>query len=67
MAESPPVLSIILPVFNDGPAAIRCIDSIRRMDPDGIPLEIIVVDNGSTDGSRDTRWERPAGPLYVSA
>ena len=51
MTESPPVLSIILPVYNDGPAAVRCIDSIRRMEPAGGLVEIIVVDNGSTDKS----------------
>jgi len=53
MAEITTGLSVIVPVFNDGPRAIRCLDSIRRMEPPGCPVEIIVVDNGSTDGSRE--------------
>lgn len=53
MAEVTAGLSLIVPIFNDGPRAIRCLDSIRRMDPPGCPVEIIAVDNGSTDGSRE--------------
>ncbi len=53
MAEHIAGLSIILPVFNDGHRAVRCLDSIKRMDPPGCPVEIIVVDNDSTDGSRE--------------
>jgi glycosyltransferase involved in cell wall biosynthesis len=53
MAEIDAGLSVILPVFNDGPRAARCLDSIRRMEPPGCPVEIIVVDNGSTDRSRE--------------
>lgn len=55
MHDAPPSLSVVLPVFNDGPAARRCLASLRSMiqPPAGGPVEIIVVDNGSTDDTRE--------------
>jgi len=43
------LLSVVMPVFNEA----RTIDEIiRRVRSCGIPVEIILVDDGSTDGSR---------------
>ena len=55
MIEAPASLSVVLPVFNDGPAALRCLNSLKAMDQPAAdtPVEIIVVDNGSTDGTRE--------------
>jgi hypothetical protein len=44
-----PTLSFIVPVRNDAPRLARCLATI----PQGSPYEVIVVDNGSTDGSPD--------------
>lgn len=51
-AVRPIDLSVIVVNYNTGPLLERCVDSIRRFS-DGIPLEILVVDNASTDGSAD--------------
>ena len=43
-------VSVVIPNYNCLPTLPRAIDSIRMQ---GVPVEIIVVDDGSTDGSRE--------------
>lgn len=43
--------SIVIPSYNQQPYLADCIESIGRYTPE--PHEIIVVDNGSTDGTAD--------------
>ena len=50
-SADPEIVSIVIPTFNRREHLIRCIDKIRRNIT--IPCELIVVDGGSTDGSRD--------------
>lgn len=45
----PPTVSVVIPVYNAAPYLEACLDGIARLDP--APLECIVVDDGSTDGS----------------
>ncbi|MFF5233044.1 glycosyltransferase family 2 protein [Dactylosporangium sp. NPDC000521] len=44
-------VSVVLPCYNAGPALGRCLDSLRRQDLGGHALEVVVVDDGSTDGT----------------
>jgi len=44
------VFSIILPTLNEGAMLSMTVDSIARHG-DGLPYEVLVVDDGSTDGS----------------
>jgi GT2 family glycosyltransferase len=44
-----PSVSVIVPVCNGGPDFARCLESLLALNP--APTEIIVVDDGSTDGS----------------
>ncbi|MEI5995776.1 glycosyltransferase [Paraburkholderia bengalensis] len=44
-------ISVVTISFNKGKYLRRCIDSVLWQD--GVPIEMIVVDPGSTDGSRD--------------
>ena len=51
-----PAISFIVPVRNDRDRLLRCLASIRRAAADE-SIELVVVDNGSTDGS-DAAAER---------
>ena len=46
-------LSVVIPAYNEEGAVRETIDEIRAaMDPTDVPYEIIVVDDGSVDGTR---------------
>ncbi|MBM3784757.1 MAG: glycosyltransferase [Acidobacteria bacterium] len=47
---SAPTVSVIVPVYNGGFGFERCLEALRALTEP--PHEIIVVDDGSTDGSR---------------
>src|SRR5437763_445693 len=47
-------LSVIVPVYNERNTLVEVVRRMRAVElPDGIETEIIVVDDGSTDGTRD--------------
>ncbi|MFW6171167.1 MAG: glycosyltransferase family 2 protein [Planctomycetota bacterium] len=49
-------LSVIIPVFNEAETLERAIDRVQQT---GLPLQLVLVDDGSTDGTRDvlSRYE----------
>jgi glycosyltransferase involved in cell wall biosynthesis len=49
--QAEPVLSIVVIGRNEGERLRRCLESIRAMQSDAIPSEVIYVDSGSVDGS----------------
>jgi hypothetical protein len=55
---SAPLVTFIVPVLNDAARLARCLDSIAANGAAGI--EVIVVDNGSTDGSDRVAQEKGA-------
>ena len=50
IAEKRTVLTVVMPVFNEVATVKQVIDRVLALD---IELELIVVDDGSTDGTRD--------------
>ncbi|MBA3531248.1 MAG: glycosyltransferase family 2 protein [Ardenticatenales bacterium] len=46
-------LSIVIPVFNEERTLRQILEAVRAVDLNGIEKEIIVVDDGSSDGSRE--------------
>ena len=51
MGNLSPILSIIIPLFNTERYIEECLDSILKGNEDCTELEVIVVDDGSTDNS----------------
>ncbi|MFA5264594.1 MAG: glycosyltransferase family 2 protein [Opitutaceae bacterium] len=48
-----PLLSIVVPVFNHLEYTQAMLASLRATMPAGMPYEVVLVDDGSTDGTRD--------------
>jgi glycosyltransferase involved in cell wall biosynthesis len=53
-------LSIIMPVYNERGTLREILSQVRAVDLPGIDKEILVVDDGSTDGSREILAEEVA-------
>jgi glycosyltransferase involved in cell wall biosynthesis len=60
---SPVLISVVVPVRNAAPLLESCIAALFALDFPRDRLEIILVDNGSTDGSLDIMRRSPATVL----
>lgn len=47
-----PTVSFVIPVYNDKTNIARCLRSIRELRVSGHTYEVIILDNGSTDGTQ---------------
>ena len=64
-AESPsPLVSVIMPVYNGEKYIAQAVQSVYAQN---VPLELIVIDDGSTDGTRSAlkSWENRLDFLYM--
>ncbi len=59
-------LEIITPVFNRREETLQCLRSLSRSDMTGIKSHVIIVDDGSTDGTAEAvRSEFPEVEIYA--
>jgi glycosyltransferase involved in cell wall biosynthesis len=59
-----PRLSVIVPVFNEVNTVAQLLDGVLARNIPGIDLEIVVVESGSTDGSREIVARYQADPRF---
>lgn len=52
-ADFEPSISVIIPVYNESKNISACIDSIMNSDYDQKKIELIIVDDGSEDGTQE--------------
>ncbi len=63
-AVSVPAVSVIVPVLDDAPRLAVCLDALA--DQEGSPdVEVVVVDNGSTDDSVTVARAHPLRPVVI--
>ncbi len=47
-------LSVVIPAYNEAQLIVSTVDSlVERLEPEGIDYEVLVVDDGSTDGTSE--------------
>ena len=64
------MLHVVIPVYNEEPNIDGLLEGVRgRLDPLGVRYRIVVVDDGSTDGTAEKcrRASRPDSPVQVAA
>lgn len=47
------MVSIIIPVYNENATILKLLENVKKAETGGLKKEIIIVDDGSTDGVRD--------------
>lgn len=52
-------VTILIPAYNEKATIIQLLETVNRQNVDGFELEVLVVDDGSTDGTRDLLDARP--------
>ncbi|MCH8327454.1 MAG: glycosyltransferase family 2 protein [Candidatus Marinimicrobia bacterium] len=63
--RSQPTVSIVAPIFNGGQHYADCFESLCRIDYPQDRLQVIVIDDASTDGTREY-LQQQSPPPYVS-
>jgi glycosyltransferase involved in cell wall biosynthesis len=64
----PPALTFVFPCLNEEKTLSSCIKAVRSsLEPSGVPYEMVVSDNGSTDRSREIAAELGCRVVPVAA
>lgn len=48
-----PIVSVVVPAYNANRTIVRCLDSLIAQGSDEFPVEVVVVNDGSTDGTAE--------------
>ncbi|MGQ9570970.1 MAG: glycosyltransferase [Thermodesulfovibrionales bacterium] len=57
-------ISIIIPTFNSAKVLVRCLESLNNQTINNKNYEVIVVDDGSNDGTKETVAKYPVSYIY---
>ncbi|MEO6808858.1 MAG: glycosyltransferase family 2 protein [Isosphaeraceae bacterium] len=57
---SEPVVSIVIPTYNGRRLLAACLSSVAHHRPPGLPMEVVIADDASTDGTSE--WLADAHP-----
>lgn len=60
-----PLVSVVVPVLDGGSGLVACLDALHGQAA-APPYEVVVVDNGSRDGSAEVARSHPLRPLVVT-
>ena len=52
-SPSKPLLSVIVPVYNESKTFVELIDQLLAKTIEGVDIEVVIVESNSTDGSRE--------------
>lgn len=55
-------VTILIPAYNESATIIQLLERVNQQNVEGFALEILVIDDGSTDGTR-TCWMR--APIFT--
>lgn len=58
-------LSVLIPAFNEAKTVAQVLDQVRQVDVAPLEKEIVVVDDGSTDGTREVLEQECQGDGFV--
>lgn len=58
-------LSIVIPVYNEAETIVDLLDMVKSVDIGGLDREIVIIDDGSTDGTRDILKNLPSCDFRV--
>jgi hypothetical protein len=59
-----PRLSVIVPVFNEANTVAQVLEGVAARNIPGLDLEVVVVESGSSDGSRDIVARHQSDPRF---
>ncbi|MBN1611491.1 MAG: glycosyltransferase family 2 protein [Polyangiaceae bacterium] len=65
MSDPTTKVSVVIPTYNEARTIERVVDAVRSVQMEGVTFEVIVVDDGSTDGTETICRQSLAGKIDV--
>lgn len=65
MSDQTTTVSVLIPAYNEAATIVRVVEAVRAVQLDGVRFEVVVVDDGSTDGTDQICTQQLAGRIDV--